>query len=424
MDLNQRKNEIQDSAVATWKAAGCKGTCEIITGFGKTFLFLKALSTFPKYQNDTFHVFLAEQIDRKKDLDVDIKKFNEIFDRDILKEYNLQFNTYQSARNWSGYSLGLVCCDEVHEVMSRENCKFFLNNTYEAILGLTAKFDGSQSYNITSNNMLQKKFGKIIITKQELLNAFCPIVFSYNITQGQKEGTARKLNIFIIEHALNSVDKNVLAGSSSRPFWQSESANYFYLTTLYNNAINLVPKADEDLIKFTNRQNLAIMMAINKRKKFLHTLPSKRNICRELVNSLTGQTVLFGNELLELEKITPNVVSSKKTDEENNRIRDLFDEGVIKLIGSFKKLKQGANLSQLDNCIMHSYYGIELDFIQRVGRLRENSGKDGNVFIVVAKNTQEEVWLNAMLENSGGFNIQRMNIHKFMLDKHYESCNQ
>ena len=75
------------------------------------------------------------------------------------------------------------------------------------------------------------------------------------------------------------------------------------------------------------------------------------------------------------------------------------------IIASFKKLKQGANLDKIDNCIIHSYYGVEKDIIQRVGRLRQNGDKVGNVFIILTIGTQEEVWFQKMMENMNDFTI-------------------
>ena len=99
-----------------------------------------------------------------------------------------------------------------------------------------------------------------------------------------------------------------------------------------------------------------------------------------------------------------DVVESKNTDEENSKIRYNFESDKISVIGSFKKLKQGANLTGLDNCIIMSYYGTDKDLIQRMGRLRQN-GTIGNVFIFVTTSTQEEVWFSKMFEKVNNLNL-------------------
>ena len=52
-----------------------------------------------------------------------------------------------------------------------------------------------------------------------------------------------------------------------------------------------------------------------------------------------------------------------------------------------------------------SYYSSEVHQIQQWGRLRQNGDKVGSVFILLTKNTQEEVWFSKMMENMTDFNI-------------------
>lgn len=424
MEINQKKRQIQIEAKEAWIAANKIGTCEIITGMGKTFLALDCLRTFPPNEFKTAHLFLAEQTDREFDLLKDIKKYNEIHNCDILKEYNLTFLTYQTARKYINKKFGLVIADEIHDSMTPVYSDFYINNDYQGLLGLSAKIQEGIYYDLSTRPILKELMGKKdYVKKIDILNEFCPIIYSYNIIKGQEEKTSRKLNIYIIKFHLNSVDKNIQAGSINNRFMQTEEAYYKYLTTLVNKALNLEPNLGEDLIKFNHRKNLRILATSNKRQKFLYSLPTKEKLCNLLLKYLKTKTIIFGNDIDALEKITPNVVSSKKTDEQNDKIRDMFDRNVLTTIGSFKKLKQGANLKYVDNCILHSYYSSEIDFIQRIGRLRENKNKEGNVFILLATGTQEEVWIKKMLENTSTFNTKVITMDDFIKNKYYEQCN-
>ena len=51
-----------------------------------------------------------------------------------------------------------------------------------------------------------------------------------------------------------------------------------------------------------------------------------------------------------------------------------------------------------------SYYSTDKDFIQRIGRLRNNN-KIGNIFIIVTKNTQEEKWFEKIFQNITNLNL-------------------
>ena len=398
MEINEKKDAIQTEAFLKWIANGKKGTYA-----------LKALYAMPKHDFDTIHLFLAEQKDRQVDFMKDVHKFNEIYKRDVFADYNIQFHCYQTVRNWKGYKFGLVICDEIHDSMSVENYKFYLNNKYQAIIGLTALFKGDTSYFISNEGVVRDVFDKDIVTKQELLDHVCPIIYKYNVNQGQIDGTSRKLNIYKINIELDNKLKVVKAGSKDKPFFQTEAAAYAYVEKKYKEANELPQGLLEDFYSYNERKNLALFKAINKRCKTIYELPNKTLNVRILLNTIKGKTIIFGNSLEKLSLLTPHVVSSKKSDKENNYIRKLFDDGIIKVIGSFKKLVQGANLDSVDNCIIMSYYSTEVKFIQMIGRLRQNSDKEGNVFILISKNTQEEVWASKMLENSTEYNIIECN---------------
>lgn len=384
MESIAKKDKVQREALDAWLTAGKKGTCEIITGLGKTFIALHALYTMPK--NDDIHLFLAETTDRETDLKNDVEKYNKIFKRDVFKDYNLQFYCYQSAYKWEKKSFGLVIADEIHDSLTPSYSKFYYNNSYKAIIGLSATVDRSTVYELPNGDMF---------TKGHLLDYFAPVCFTYGLKKANKENTTRELDVYIILNSLDATDKYISAGSATKRFRQTEKAAYDYWDKEHKKSFFIL---DEETKK------MKIRITSNKRSNILYNLKSKIPIVRKLIDHLDTKTIVFGNSLDSLLQITPNVVSSRNSDIANKRIRDAFETNKIKTIGSFKKLKQGANLSNLDNCIMMSYYSTSKDLIQRIGRLRDN-GKKGNIFIILTQGTQEEVWLNKMLENVEHLNI-------------------
>jgi len=406
MELNQIKNKIQDAAIEEWiYKAKKRGSVEMVTGIGKMFIFLKALYTMPKKNYTTTHLFLAETVQRKKDLDEQIKLYNEIFKVNVYMDYNLQFFTYQSAHKWMDKEFGLVGCDEIHDQLSPEYFKFHLNNKYEAIIGLSALIQNTRYYTIKRDITLREFFKKDIITKHDMLVCIAPICYKYNTTDSLINNTSRKLNIYVIKHELDKINKTVLTGGASNKFYQTEQYVYDYYNNRFNVALNLEPYENEDWIKFESRKNFQIIKASNDRSKLLYTLPSKIKATESIINFIKGKTILFNNDLGSLFKITTNIVCSKNSDEQNDSIIDRFNEDKINLIASFKKLKQGANLKGVDNAIIMSYYSSEVDIIQRIGRLRQNFDKDGNVFIFLTMNTQEVVWYDKMMVNIKDHNI-------------------
>lgn len=238
---------------------------------------------------------------------------------------------------------------EIHDSLSPKYSEFYFNNNYEALLGLSATVDRKTKYEENGQ----------IFTKGELLDKIAPVIFKYTINDSQLAGVSRKLNIYVINHQLEEVEKTVKAGSLKKSFLQTEKASYDYWDKEHKRSWFI---EDQEL------KALKIRITSHKRSNLLFNLPSKVNIIKQLINTINGKTIIFGNSLDALLKITPNVVSSKNDEKKNDFIRYNFDNDKIDIIASFKKLKQGANLDKIDNCIIHSYYGVEKDIIQRVNK--------------------------------------------------------
>lgn len=398
----QKKDIVQRAALKAWIKSGKKGSAEISTGIGKTFLSLHALYEMP-LDWSIEHFFFAEVVDRKLDLIKQIKLYNQIFNRNVLKEYNLHFTTYQSAYKWVGQKVGLAIFDEVHELCTPEYSKLYYNNHFKAIIGLSATIDKETYYQ------------DIRRSKLDIINDIAPICFTYSLDDGLRDGTSRQLDIYVIYNQLNNNDKSIKAGSKTKVFYQTEKAAYDYWNKSfiknvgqfidYSKGNNESEKAyNTRITKAENVKSIKIRNTASRRSKLLYKLPSKIPIVKELLKYVKGKTIIFGNDIDALLEVTKNVVSSRNKPDINNKIRDDFDTNKIQVIGSFKKLKQGANLADLDNCIIMSYYSKELHIKQMMGRLRDN-GTIGKVFIIVTKETQEEVWFDKMFENLNNLNM-------------------
>lgn len=378
--LDSKRGEIQDVAVATWDKTGRKGTINLSTGIGKTFCFIKATRLLPRGSRI---LFLAETSQREFDLKKDIKFFDDIYGYNLKSRHNLTFMCYQSSYKLTGTEWDLVCADEIHMSLTPQYVKFYENNTYKHILGLSATVDRNTKYEIDGEE----------ISKGLWIDQHAPVIFKYNLNQAVKDGTTKKLRIFIINHALDGLNKNIKAGTKQAPFMTTEKDNYDYWDSQFKKALFL---PDGQVKTFKIRTTSAA------RAKVLYTLPSKVTAVKKLISELQGKTLVFGNSIDILELVTPYVISNKRTDKENAEIRKWFDDGAIDSIGSFKMLKQGANLKNLDNTILMSYYSKELDMIQAIGRQRV-SDNIGNIFIYVTAGTQEVKWYKKAMENINNY---------------------
>lgn len=378
--LDSKRGEIQDSAVATWDKTGKKGTINLSTGIGKTFCFIKATRLLPKGSSI---LFLAETSQREFDLEKDIQFFKKLYGYDLKSVHNLTFMCYQSAYKLTGTTWDFVCADEIHMSLTPQYIKFYENNKYKYILGLSATVDRSTKYEVDGEE----------ISKGLWIDQHAPIIFKYNLNQAVQDGTTKKLRIFIINHALDSLNKTIKAGTKAAPFMTTEKDNYDYWDNQFKKALFL---PDGQTKTFKIRTTSAA------RAKVLYTLPSKVEAVKKLMAELHGKILVFGNSIDTLELVTPHVISNKNTDKQNAELRQWFDNGVINTIGSFKMLKQGANLKDLDHTILMSYYSKELDMIQAIGRQRV-SDSIGSIFIYVTAGTQEVKWYKKAMENINNY---------------------
>lgn len=379
----EKKDKVQKEALAYWLKANKIGTCEIITGLGKTFIGLHALYTMPK--NKDIHLFLAETTDRERDLNEQIQIYNKIFGRDVYRDYNLKFFCYQTAFRWKNYDFGLVIADEIHDSLSPEYSAFYFNNNYKALLGLSATITRSTKYEIEGKT----------ITKGDYLDHIAPVCFKYGMKESKRDNTSRELDIYVVHTHLENEKKTVKAGSKTKPFMQTETAAYDYWDKTHKRSF---------YIEDPEKRERSIATTAKRRSEIIYNSRSKIAVTRELLDNLDGKTIIFANTIDSLLQVTPNTISSRNTAAKNENIRRAFEANKIRTIGSFKKLKQGANLSGLDNCIIMSYYGSNKDLIQRIGRLRDN-GEIGRVFILLLPDSQEEIWFTKMVEGFSNYKI-------------------
>jgi superfamily II DNA or RNA helicase len=397
MNIDIRKREIQSDAVKAWKEADMIGTIELATGMGKTFISLDCMSELPKGSKV---LFLAETTQREVDLMEDIRRYRELFGVDILSHVDLEFACYQSACRWKGRKFDLVCADEIHDSISEVYMQFYRNNRYDRLLGLSATVRSSRTYVIDGVEM----------SKEVILDDIAPVCFTYDVGDGQRDGTGRRLDFHVIYHHLDRETRNIPGGNDRARFMSTEEKTYRYYDDLFWQGVY-------------SKKDFLVKRAMSSRAKLLYSLPSKVAAVRKLLGIIDGKTVLFSNDLDSLETITPNVVRSprkgeakKERDAMNMRIRNDFDLNRIRDIGSFKMLKQGANLKEADNVILISYYSTLLDLVQKIGRLRKNGEKRGNVYILVTVGTQEQKWFDRMTES---FPMEQFNVTTYMSMDHF-----
>lgn len=165
---------------------------------GKTFVFFKCLQTLPKGTNV---LFLAETKVRKNTVIDDAKFFKQVYSVDPFVGYNIKFALYQSAWKhdiqyyFPNSRSTFICCDEIHDLLTDKRILFILNSKLDNVklLGLTATIDRKTKYLVQGEE----------VTKIELINRFCPVIYSYTINSAIEDKTTRELKFFVVKHELS-----------------------------------------------------------------------------------------------------------------------------------------------------------------------------------------------------------------------------
>jgi len=389
---NEQKEKVQIESHEAWLNNGKIGTVEQATGTGKTFVAFRCILSMPKGSNI---LFLAETVVRQNTVLQDAQQYKKFYGVDPLKGYKFKFATYQGAYKYNLWDYfpnadpanTIVVMDEVHDILSDKRIEFIQRSSFCSIapfssvpkLGLSATIDRKTQYMIQGQE----------ITKFDLLKTFCPVVYTYSLQESMDNKTTRDIKFFVVKHNLDDVNRNIQTGAKGQMFWTTEKSNYAYLDRYVREAMFAKYKDEA-----TKKQRV-IQVATN-RARFLYSLPSKIKSCKELVSKLKGKTLVFGQDSKSLLDICPtSIVADNK-----NYVQDLadFKSGKTMLTGSNKILKQGENIPMLDNVVLVAYYSKSKDFCQMIGRLRTDKSV-GNVIIYCTSGTQEEKWMDKMIED-------------------------
>lgn len=346
---------------------------------GKTWVFFKALIESKAKQC----LILFETTVREQTIKDDAKKFQEVFGIDPFDGVNVIYECYQSAykktiEDYFPRNIVFVFADEVHELVTPARWKFVTSNNWNGryFLGESATIDDEDDVEI----------GDISQTKYKFLHNFAPVCFQYLLENAVEDGTTRPLQVYIYEHRLSN-DRVIPAGSKKTPFLTSEIRQHEYLNKLMREAFFI---RNEAVKKKT------IMWRAMDKMRFLHSLPSKIEACKQLLRHLPGRTLVFAYDSKTLISLgIPAIVGENKNSKE-----DLakFMRGEINQIGSNKMLLQGANLNQIDNLIILAYDSKQGKTTQKIGRLRQDL-PSGKVIVFKTLDTQEETWFKSAMSN-------------------------
>lgn len=373
--VNLVRAKVQQEAVQAVINNDGRGMIVMATGSGKSKVAVDLVKFYEKQLN--FYDGHALVVPTEKLRDENWKEeFEKWGAKGILKK--TERLCYASASKIEDFNLNLLILDEAHNITELSS-SIFHNNHVENVVALTATPPES-------------------IEKQEIFARLgIPIVYQITLDQAVKLGFVAPYKIKVIYTTLNDKDKNVVSGSKSNPFYQTEVAKYDYLNTVYENS----PKFSKERFRATMN-----------RMRFIYNLKSKTEVVKYLLEKVVpdeDRTLIFCGSIEQANEVNPYRFHSKS---KSNHYND-FKAGIINRLSCVQAINEGHNFVKIDGAVIAQLNSKEKDLIQRIGRtVRFRPGHEAELFIVVAKNTKDEEWLQSAIENLDKERIEFMNFEE------------
>jgi len=429
LSIFEKKDKIQQAGLLSYKQNNCCSLIAACTGSGKSRIGVLACEDAVNNRPEAkILIVVPTQKLRDKNWQDEFEKWGamKIYKKNVVR------CCYASLAKFTGEYFSLVILDEAHNI-TENNSQFFTNNSWFAILGLTAT---------------PPKSGE---TKQ-ILNILCPTTFVYTLDQGVKHGVVAPYEIYIVKTKLDEIRRNITVElKDGRKFNVTEKERYeflckviddtrtklvqigeklkqfeeceFYKTQQYivddclkmkkkefeaqlNKDVHLEDEILQQLFEYrTNKQQLEFWTNKHKfqmldRMRFIYNLESKKEAAQYLLENFIDEdakTIVFCGSIKQANELCgENVFHSSVKD--TALIKFLND--LIKRLGVVEALNEGQNIENVEIEVVVQVNSNEKDIIQRIGRsVRYREGHVALIFIFCCKDTQDESWVAKALKN-------------------------
>lgn len=366
----------QQEAVAAW-VNNPKSTLNMCTGSGKTYTSIQIIELVHSKIGDNFKclIIVPTTVIRDEVFPNEFKKFN----KEYLLKY-CQIECIQTVYKYTDQFFDLVVADEIHNMCyklgeSYEYFKFFENNTYTYLLGLSASID---------------------MEYLPSLNRIAPISFKLTLSEAVALGIVSPFTIYNVSINLTSEELKL---------YNSTQNSYNYYEALLGGPYNAFANANL-LMKSNDAEGkktaFIFHSLIKKRKSILdNALNKKYAVDRILENFENSNGLIFSESIVQAERFVEDndkaiVYHSKlKKSERVSAIARLNNVGdKVQIISAVKALNEGLSIDSIEFAIITAGNSKVKDTVQRIGRsCRFVENKVAYIFRLYIKNTQEEKWV-------------------------------
>lgn len=403
---NNLKSRVQQEAEKAFFNSNGWGSVYMGTGSGKSKIGVDSAKRIVQ-GNPKANILLSVPTEKLRDENW-LEEFNK-WDCGDIWEHHVQRCCYASLNKYEGETFDLVILDEGHNI-TENNSSFFKKNVVKRCILLTAT--------------KPRDTIKLGIIHELGLHP----IYELNLDDCVKLGLVAPYDIIVVTMFLNSTDKYIKAGRKEKPFFNTEKAQYGYLSTR--------------LAAMPNK------MGFIDRMRFIYTLRSKTRAAQYILEAIIPKdlrTLIFcgskeqANQVCEHrfyskpsppKKLPENATPSKKLKYEADMLKykdalaeyrgdeslNLFKQLLINRCSCVDALNEGHNISGLDVGFIVQLNSNELNLVQRIGRLlRYRPGHTGMIIILCVEDSVDKDWVRKSTANLNTSNIRYVELSRLMM---------
>lgn len=379
--------------VRRWGRAGCVGSFEAGTGFGKTWTALLAANKLL----EKYPVPRRSRWDHEVVVIVPTLVLQDKWKRDLQGQGITDAGVYVVN---TAVELDLQCrfliLDEVHEYTGPHFRKIFERTDYQLLLCLTATLPEDDE-------------------RKEVITDRAPLIDSVSLEECRKNGWTSEYIVYNLGIELTAEERDAYDKASSsfaRGFAYFEHDLQKMYAMMRNKTLRAKWAASHDI---TEGQILGMAknatLGLSKRSEIIYNAQNKKGVVIEVADRFPNSRIITFNQKVDVadqltEMLGPRARSyhSKVKGDRSRKMsrQDILDEtlklfadGDLQVVNSAKALDQGVDIPTIDIGIILSGTSKLRQGIQRRGRvIRKDGDKEAIIVEAYALETQDESWLH------------------------------
>ena len=398
----------QNEAVNKWIKAKGKGTIVACTGFGKTFIAIKAIKLLrTKYPDLTVLILVPTTALKHQWIDV-------LTDNDLI--FNIEVQVMMGASQREA-SCDLLIIDECHRVSANKLFNVFKVVKYKLILGLTATFERLDGRDV-------------------LLSEHAPVVDTITLQEAALNGWIAKYTDYVV--IVEPEDIDVYKAYNKEFIQHFEYFGYDFPTAMrmsgpkgfinrkeYTSQICQNPEEWSTVFKEVTYHAMGLNRTMAKRKAYIANHPAKLRVAQAIISARPNSKIMtFSSNVKTAEAFKNGHVFTGKQGKQKNRMT--LEEFAIEpsgILHTVKLAEEGLSIPSVDVGIMLGVNSSKTKAIQTLGRCLRLNGenKHAEFFTIVLAGTVETEWMKKSRSSDNFITLDEENLMLMLQGKPYET---